>query len=288
VKKLKRLWRALEQVPGLLGVLAVWDAECGDEFDLRPHLRATDIIGSAYPCPVPDCGDCPRKIIDHGDGEFVAICRDPHKVCADVRLSANEALVRELDLDTFLTPILQAASIRAESVRPRGQGIWSVGLSNRRSSLNQPVFLLISMRSEVFHSAVRDLLLEVPGPFVIVAPTNRHRNVDLQERLQARGVGYLCLEDQLLWDDRRGFSSVDPLESADKIPVTPIADRRRAVREFRSKNKCKVADIQRAAGVDESDYYRWLKGSIPDRYSTCIDIERVLHLGFQKSTSKLP
>jgi transcriptional regulator with XRE-family HTH domain len=59
-------------------------------------------------------------------------------------------------------------------------------------------------------------------------------------------------------------------------------DRERVVREFRRKHKCKVVEIQEAAGVHESDYYRWLKGQIPDHYSTCINIERVLYVGLPK------
>lgn len=196
-----------------------------------------------------------------------------------MRISAKEALLHELDLFGFLGPVLQAASIRAENPRARGRGAWSVGLSNRRSSLNQPVFLLVSSRAELFLSAVRELLLAVQGPFVIIAPTNRHRTVEIQEQLQTRGIGYLCLEEQILLDENGGFAAVDPLESADKVPVTPVADRKRVVREFCVKQKCKVVDIQTAAGVDESDYYRWLKGGIPDHYSTCVDIERVLHFG---------
>ncbi|MDR3571903.1 MAG: hypothetical protein P4L81_07020, partial [Candidatus Pacebacteria bacterium] len=57
------------------------------------------------------------------------------------------------------------------------------------------------------------------------------------------------------------------------------ADRRRVVKEFTERHKCKVKDIQLAAGVDEADYYRWLRGSKPDNYSFCMAIERVLRDG---------
>lgn len=289
MRKLARLWQALERISGLLAVPAIWQEECGEEFDLlQQYLRPTDELGSNFPCPFPYGGDCPRKIIDHGGGEYVAICRDPNKICFDVPLLARQALLHDLDLAAFLKPILRASSIRAETPRVRDHGVWSVGLSNRRSSLNQPVFLLVFGLATRFESAVRNLLLDVTGQFVIVAPTNRYRNVDLQERMQARGVGYLCLEEHILLDDTGHFAAIDPLESADKVPVTPLADRKRVIKQFTTKHKCKVADIQRAAGVDESDYYKWLHGSIPDHYSTCVNIERVLHLGLpQRSTPRL-
>jgi len=58
--------------------------------------------------------------------------------------------LHELDLTSFLKPVLSAASIRAEIPRVRAQGVWSIGLSNRRSTSNQPVFLLIFARTEAF------------------------------------------------------------------------------------------------------------------------------------------
>jgi hypothetical protein len=283
VKKLTRLWQTLESVPGLLAIPAFWEAESGDEFGLiSPFLRPTDTLGTTHPCPLPGGGDCPRKIIDHGDGEIVAICRDPHKICPEVSLVAKEALLHELDLSAFLRPVLAAASIRMETPRPRCHGVWSIGLSNRRSTLNQPVFFLIFARREAFSSAVRDLLLEVQGPFLIASPTNRHRTVELQELLQARGVGFICLEEQVLVEEGRGFASIDPLESADMLPPTPVADRKRVIKAFRKKHGCKVVDIQREAGVHSSDYYKWLRGDIPDHYSTCIAIEKVLVGGLSK------
>jgi len=84
---LSRFWRSLERVHGLHAIRAFWALYCGPHFDLiRPHLRATDLIGGNYPCPYPSPGHCPRRIIDLGDGQFEAICCDPYKVCPDVPL----------------------------------------------------------------------------------------------------------------------------------------------------------------------------------------------------------
>lgn len=285
MSKLTRLWQALEQIPGLLAVPATWKEKCREEFDfVQPYLRPTDEQGSGFPCPYPKGGDCPRKIINHGGGEYLAICRTLPKVCPDVPLTAKESLLHKLDLSAFLRPILKAGSIRAEAPRTRGHGVWSVGLSNRRSSLNQPVFLLVFPGATAFQSAVRDLLLDVTGQFVIMAPTNRHRTADVQERLQARGIGYLCLEEQLLVDEGNGFFSIDPLEAADEIPATPVADRKRVIKTFTKKHGCRVVDIELAAGVHSTDYYKWLKGTVPDHYSTCIAIEKVLRAGLPART----
>ena len=288
MRKLPKLWHSLDRIAGQLAVLAVWEVESGEDFEfLRPHLRPTDMVGALYPCPH-RYGYCPRKIVDYGDGEFAALCRDPHESCERVSLTARDALLHELDLAGFLQPILRAASIRHEQPKKRGYGTWSLGLSTRRSSMNQPAFLIIAHGTEIFESAVNDLLLDVAGQFLIMAPTNRYRSVRVQERLQARNIGYVCLDEQVGVDENGGFVSVDPLDSTDRIPATPVADRKRVVTEFRTKHGCKVVEIHEAAGVHEADYYKWLNGSIPDHYSTCVAIEKVLVAGIPKRGKRAP
>ena len=129
---------------------------------------------------------------------------------------------------------------------------------------------------------MKNLLLDVSGQFLIMAPTNRYRSVRVQERLQARNIGYVCLEEQVGADENGCFVAVEPVDFADRIRATPVANRQRIIAEFKAKHGCRVVEIHEAAGVHESDYYRWLSGSIPDHYSTCVAIEKVLVAGIPK------
>ena len=128
----------------------------------------------------------PREIVHHGGDDFAALCRDPHKQCADRRLGTKDVLLCTLDLYAFLKPVLPVPALRGQQFVLRRPGVSNIGLSNRRSSLNQPCYLLIFEGPSGFQSAVRDLLLDVPGPFVIVAPTNQHRTGAVQELAEAR------------------------------------------------------------------------------------------------------
>ena len=280
MRTLSRLWRSLETIPGLLAIPAFWEAYCGPDIDLvRPHLRVTDTEGALYPCPKPHVGYCPRKIVDYGNGDFAAICRDPYEICERVPLTGRDVLLQQLDVAGFTRMLAGPLGIRWQQPVDRGDFTWAIGLSTNREWPNRPAFLFLLPETERFVASIKNLLLRVPGPFVVIAPTCRHRTVEVQELLQDRGIPFISLEEHLQVDDAGVLVAVESGGPAFEIRATPNDDRPRVVKEFIARHQCKVKDIQEAAGVHEADYYKWLKGSIPDHYSTCISIERLLASG---------
>lgn len=282
-RKLSRLWRSLETIPGLQAIPAFWELYCGPDIDIvRPHLRVTSTAGTLYPCPTPRAGHCPRRIVDYGDGQFAAICRDPHEICERVVLTQRDVLLQELDIASFTKSLAGPLGIRWQDPVARGAGVWGIGLSERRDSRAQPVFLVLLQEADRFLAAVQHLLLTVSGPFVVLAATNRHRTIDVQELLQARGVSFVAMEEHLVRDETGRLVSADPQDTINTVRPTAKEDRHRVVKAFLARNHCKVKDIQEAAGVDEADYYKWRNGRIPDHYSSCVAIETVLLGGLFK------
>jgi hypothetical protein len=287
MRDLSRFWQSLERVRGLKAVPAFWRELCGPDFDLiRPHLRATDIIGALYPCPHPSSGHCPRRIVDYGDGQYAAICRDPYKVCPDVPLQPHDVVVHELGLAGFVKALAAPLGIRGQAPVARGDGTWAVGISVRPDSRGQPVFLIALPAAARFRAAIERLVFDVSGPFAIVAPTNAHRSVEVQEHVQRRGLKFLALEEQVGLSDDGQFAGLDPGVAENQLLPTPVEDRTRAVKEFTARHKCKVKELQAAAGVDEADYYKWVHGRIPDHYSTCTAIEQVLRNGIPRADKR--
>jgi hypothetical protein len=226
------------------------------------------MVGTLYPCPH-SFGECPRKIVDYGDDEFAAVCRDPHRSCDTVPLKPREALLHDIDLSGFFHPVLRAASIRPEPLRERLPGVWSAGLTDRPASRKQPAFLAISPTSAAFDAAIRRLLLEVSVPFLLIAPTNRNRSLGLQEHFQQRSVGYLCLEDQIGLDDAGQFvcdlvgeATTDIADGASTGPVersvgTPEAVT--AVRQYIEARAMTLTTFGIQFGTTERTVRRFLK-----------------------------
>jgi hypothetical protein len=187
--------------------------------------------------------------------------------------------LRELDVAGFSKMIAKSLGVRFQEPVARDDGTWSIGLWVRPGIGRQAAFLVMLPETERFLAVLHRLLPTIAGPFVIIAPTNRHRTVEVQEMLQRRGITFVAMEDHIFLNDSGELVAVESRDDAGQPQSTPKEDRRRIVKEFCERNNCKVKDIQEAAGVDESDYYKWLRGNVPDHYSTCVAVERVLRTG---------
>jgi len=287
MRKLTQLWQGLERVPGLVAVPAFWEQCCGADVSLiRPHLRSTDEFGTTFPCPHPWDGDCPRRIVEYGDGTLTAICRHRHKLCHDVALTTREALLHKLDLACFLKPITQALYLRWQDPALRFPGVWALGLSARTDTRNQPAFLQVQGRQPTFLEGMRRLLIEIDGPFLLIAPTERFRDISVQELIQARGIGFISLEEQVLLDHANRFVAVDPVSFDDESPITQAADRKRVLNAFCHKYDCPKTRIAEEAEVHIRDLYKWADAELKDTSKKSKRIEKALRWGLQRKQAR--
>ncbi len=289
MRKLTRLWPALERIPGLKTIPAYWEHLCGPDFAvIRPFLRATELSAYGYPCG--GCLDqpiCAREIIDYGEGEIVAICRDQWKRCPDLPLRVPETLVHSLDLAAFSEAIARPLGFRRHTPVDRGHNTWIIGLAPAGFGIDHPVILMAHSDQERFRTALHRLLADIEEPFILLCPTASQKDPGIHELLARRRVGFHALEDHLGVDDGGGFAVARPLIlTSGDLPITPLADRIRAIKDFTVTHRCKVADIQKAAGVDESDFYKWRSGKLPDDYAACVRIEAVLRNGLPQRPTR--
>lgn len=275
MKKLPKLWRALEGIPGLLAVLEVWRQECGEDFHFAaPYLRPTDRVGARYPCPNSFNG-CPRRIIDYDDDEFAAICQDPHQRCERVPLTRREAIIHSLDLAGFLEPVLRGAAIRPQAMRPCAPGLWAVGLSEQPHLRNLPVYFLLAHSVGAFDTAAARLLLDVKDSFQLVLPTNKFRTVEFESRLRDHRAECLCLEEQLLVDEQGGFQWAGVAETravagsaTGPVPRSVGSNEAvQAVREYIRARGLSLTEFSIQAGVTERTLRKFFKEGMMRRSS---------------------
>lgn len=276
MRKLTRLWQALERIPGLCEVPAYWEQHCGPDYALiRPHLRPTDDIGAHHPCPHPRDADCPRKIIDYDDGTFAAICRHPHQLCDHLPLSQKDALIHRLDIEGFVRQMASALCVRPQSFTAKTSGVWDLGTSTNRATRNCPAFLLVFTSCRDFDSAVRDLLLGTSVPIVVVAPTMSHRTGNVREHLARRQCDFISLEERIGSTDDGQFVALE-IADAEEIAPTPVEQRQAVVEKYNRDFTYTDSQICKDGRVDKSDFYKWIKGELKDNSVKSKRIEEVL------------
>ena len=277
MRKLTWLWRGIEKVSGLAAIPAYWKHSCGAEFPLiRPHLRPTDDIGATYPCHHPRDHDCPRGIVQYGDGTFAAVCRHPHKLCDDLPLSPLEALVFTLDIGALVLPMADALCVRIQKLQVQTPGVWALGLSTSRHTRNQPVYLLVLARHADFRAALSALAHSCPTPFVAIAPTSNHLTVELHEILARRQSEFISMDERVGLSDDGRFVALE-MTDADEITPTLVEQRHSVVEKYKRAFNYTVENICEDAAVNRSDFYKWMKGGLDDASIKSKRIQEALH-----------
>lgn len=193
MRRLCRLWPALEALPGLAAVRQEWQDRFGDDFDAgRDLLRLTNRRAEAYPCPSPGGVGCPRHIVDHGDGRFVAVCGDHPKRCDRLELTKPEIAIYELDVRKLCAAAAVAFGVDPAFDEVTGfQQTWRVGDDIPRAGNRFPIFLTIQTDRASLRDVAARLCATTESAFLLLVPTLQLVDLpmtDLLGRQQARVV----------------------------------------------------------------------------------------------------
>lgn len=234
----KELWRGLEALPGLAGVLAEWREVWGQSEPIgRKFLRPTSQRATSYPCPSPGGDGCPRGLIFHTDDDIVAVCRQSPKHCDSIKLGRADVVIYELDWKAFCFAIAAPLEItqlrRPTCVLPQ---TFRIGYQPLASGQRAPVYLTIQHDGASFRESVCRLLAKEDTRFVLIAPTADLCDADSHELLNDRGAVLLALADALSVDNTgalaataagrallSAFANARPLQPPGRLSATSVS-----------------------------------------------------------------
>lgn len=282
---LSLLWQAIESIPGPATVLAEWRDRCGELFPIvQPFLKPTEMTAANYPCA--DCSEpqCYRRIMHYGDGEIAAVCQNKWNHQPDVPLSRADTVIHDIDMVAFTRAVTRPLGIRSQQPTARAHGAWGIGLLREVCGVERPVVLMIHFEHERFSGAIKKLLAESPEKFVLLAPTMRHKDLEVHDLLERRGIAFAALEDCLSIDAAGSFvaarTGLFPFHGpGDLRPPTQVGERATKVQKFLQTHGLTIKDILNALNLDRRDFNRWRKGDLPDSSTKSKKIEGYLHQG---------
>lgn len=197
MRPLRRLWPALEALPGLAAVTEEWKDRFGDDFDAgRELLRLTNRRAEAYPCPSPGGFGCPRRVVDHGNGKLVAVCGDRPKRCDKLMLTKQDIAIHEVDVRK-----LCAGAAVAFGIEPTFDEIsdlchtYRVGDYHPEAGKRFPIFLTIQTDRASLRDVAARLCAATEPAFILLVPTPRLIDMAMTELLGRQEARFVALVD---------------------------------------------------------------------------------------------
>jgi hypothetical protein len=196
---LTRFWLALERLPGQAAVTQYWRHLIRSDFDLASRLMSPDPrLATSFPRL--DGRGPDYAVVEHGYDDFVGVCEDDGE---RTPLSRADLVVYRLDAGKLVAAVAGAFGLEAEGTAVEGLGATNrVGTYRPLAGFAYPVYLTIQLEQPDYKAAVESLVATTPGPFVLLAPTNRHHRIASKLLLDGRGCLFLPLADAIRPDAR--------------------------------------------------------------------------------------
>ena len=175
-------------------VLASWRHYTGAEFGTMGNfLRASAQMAQLYPClSETGCGD-PHEVVALDDGRWLARSQEDMRYCPAIWLTEAELALYELDMERLggeLCRVLgfePAASTGASEAAPK---FWPVGT---HLATRSPVYLALCPNEGQLLLNLQCLFSVCREPFILLAPTARHRSELVGAMLQRERCAFIPL-----------------------------------------------------------------------------------------------
>ena len=236
MRKLRRLWRALESLPGLSAERLEWRRLLdGDWEAAQAILRPTGRLAESVWCPSPGGDGCPRRVVHHADGSIVAACGDRPRRCERLSLSLEDIVILSLDFHRLAEALSNILSIDGEARPVPGlRRTFRLGEHAVTAGGGFPVFLSIQPEREAMTATAAQLCHGHGGPFALVAPTDDLVDFSTREKLNAAGAALTVLEEIVGADDGdRLIGLAAPEEIFADLRQRILGDRKVGAPEFR-------------------------------------------------------
>ena len=209
----QNFWSACESLPGLAAVEFEWKARAGADYNLwKPFLRPRQESASSIPCKSEHPCGCRHRVVDHGNGRIVAVCRCEPSACESFAVIREDLTVYELYLGRLSATIAKALSL--QSMRSTIPGIRKtelIGIDSPTKGFDFPVYLTYQYDPEDFRQVLLTLKATTGNPFILITPTDTWYQADCRTLMDSSGSLFLTIPDIL-----------SPMDTG-KIRVNPTA-----------------------------------------------------------------
>jgi hypothetical protein len=207
-RKLNRFWSALESIPGQAAVQAEWEHLLGDDYEVvRPFLRASGRLASAYPRITRTAHSSPYRVVTVGDEQFLGAGEPGEK---PIELTLDDLKIIQLDSQRFHRAIAAALEFDCQTKRMAGTGVTDrLGTLTVADGRSVPVYLTIQLERSESREVVNRLISLGEHPFLLLTPTGALVDRDSQIILDKHHCVHIAMSEALGAGSRGGFVSLE-------------------------------------------------------------------------------
>jgi hypothetical protein len=188
MKRLRRFWKALDEVPGAATDRLEWTDVLGAEWrDIEPYLKSTGRRTTSVMCPYPGGDGCPRRVVTGANGAIRAVCGSRPRMCDALDLKAADVTILALDRAKLLRELARAFDAEPAD-RSVGSGrVMLVGRHALAAGLASSILLALPGPADpLVEDELRVAGLDPAGSVVLV-PRPSSLPAPVQARLVAAG-----------------------------------------------------------------------------------------------------
>jgi hypothetical protein len=210
MRRLRRFWKALDEIPGATTDRLEWMAALGHEGRyVEPYLKDTGRRATAVMCPHPGDDGCPRRVVTNSTGAIRAVCGSRLQACDALDLTPADVAILALDRARLVRELARTldAELAARAIRP-GRVI-QVGRHAITAGLACPILLALPGPADPLgEDELREAGLD-PAGTVLLVPRASSLPAPLRARLMAAGHQVIPLSEAVRLG-AKGFEAVQP------------------------------------------------------------------------------
>jgi len=230
-KRVKKgdFWGGLQYMSFGDGVMADWEWALGSALPLlKPFLKPTGEQSGWYPCKAwPEC-ECRHEVQDTDFG-LIATCMCEDSECSTFHIEPKDILLYGLDFREFADGIRRALGFAEPDGSPySSRELRQIGVY---AAVAAPVYLSMAGKEALLRELAKLVSLR-DGPFVLLTPTGRNWEAEVEGIGRAQGAAHIALSSVL--EVKKESEGVEKLklakqkteiETTSPLPSPPRAER---------------------------------------------------------------
>jgi len=213
MRPLGLFWRAFTTLGCMGHTREGWRKHFGPDADVgAPFLRPMGKIASTYPCDP----RCPmghmRRVVEHGEDFFRAVCIDGK--CAKVDLHREDVVAFEVDLDALGRAVLPALGMSPRTPVPTpSHRTWHIGTYTSTDGHDVPVIVSTAVMPYETKTCIGELLLGRMAPFILLIARPETLDLESASIIKREGCAAVVLQEAVGLDEAGRFLAARPVKA---------------------------------------------------------------------------